>query len=173
MMKEDLQFVLLGTGDRKYSDLFLNLAAQHPDRAGVRIAYDDDLAHRIEAGCDLFLMPSRWEPCGLNQMISLKYGTVPVVRATGGLDDTIIPWDPKTKKGNGFKFHEYSPDALWAALMEALSVYRRPSEWKMIMKNGMGEDHSWTVSAKEYLGVYEKAIGRREGPASRKGAKAR
>lgn len=154
MMKLDLQFVLLGTGDKKYHEIFEAAAQKHRDKMGVKIAFNDGLAHRIEAGADLFLMPSMYEPCGLNQLISLKYGTVPLVRATGGLDDTIASWDSKTRTGNGFKFHDYSAKALEKSLMEALAAYRRPREWKKIVENGMREDHSWTASAREYRNVY-------------------
>jgi glycosyltransferase involved in cell wall biosynthesis len=103
----DLGFVLLGTGEQKYHDLFQQVARKYPQKAGIRIAYDDRLAHKIEAGADFFLMPSKYEPCGLNQIYSLKYGTIPVVRATGGLDDTIVNYDPVTGTGNGFKFSRY------------------------------------------------------------------
>jgi len=112
LMQEDLVLLVLGTGDRRYEDLFRSLAAAYPGRAGVKIAYDEAMAHKIEAGSDMFLMPSRYEPCGLNQVYSLKYGTVPIVRATGGLDDTIEPFDVEQGTGTGFKFAEYSGRAL-------------------------------------------------------------
>src|SRR5215469_3800322 len=113
----------LGSGDKEYQELFVKLNRQFPEKFAVRIAYDNALAHKIEAGADMFLMPSRYEPSGLNQMYSLKYGTVPIVRATGGLDDSIETWDPKTEKGTGFKFSSYSGSALLAAIQDALKVF--------------------------------------------------
>ena len=115
-----------------------------------------DLARRIYAGSDCFLMPSRYEPCGLGQLIALRYGTVPVVRATGGLDDTIENWDPHTRKGTGFKFTEYSGDALLATIRQALQAYRDHENWQALMRNGMNKDFSWNASAKEYVRIYEK-----------------
>ncbi|HUT53352.1 MAG TPA: glycogen synthase GlgA [bacterium] len=158
MMKQDMQFVLLGTGEKMYQEIFENAGVKYAGKAGVKIAFNDALAHRIEAGADMFLMPSMYEPCGLNQLISLKYGTVPVVRATGGLDDTIASWDPATKTGNGFKFHDYTAEALGKTLKEALFAYRRPDEWKKIVRNGMMEDHSWKASAREYRSVYNSIV---------------
>jgi starch synthase len=114
------------------------------------------MAHKIEAGADMFLMPSRYEPCGLNQIYSLKYGTVPVVRATGGLDDTIEPYDARSGKGTGFKFHEYTPEALLTSVQAALALYSKPNEWRKLMLNGMARDFSWAVAAREYLKIYEK-----------------
>jgi len=146
---EDLSLVALGAGERSYEALFMGLAARYPDRVAVRIAYDDPLAHKIEAGSDIFLMPSRYEPCGLNQIYSLRYGTVPVVRATGGLDDTI---DSST----GFKFEDYSAAALVAALQAALAAYREPEGWRRLMLNGMAKDYSWRTSAVEYAGLYRR-----------------
>ena len=154
----DATFVLLGTGEARYEALWQALAADHPDRVAVRIGFDERLAHLIEAGADLFLMPSRFEPCGLNQMYSLRYGTVPVVRATGGLDDTIESWNPRTGAGNGFKFRDYSPDALLRCLEKALAVFGKPAAWRAIQVAGMQQDHSWDASAAEYVKVYERAI---------------
>jgi starch synthase len=122
----------------------------------VKVAYDNVLAHKIEAGADMFLMPSHYEPCGLNQIYSLRYGTVPIVRATGGLDDTIDPWDPRTKKGTGFKFTEYTGEALLRTTHQAMQVYRDPASWQKVMRNGMSKDFSWRVAAREYVRVYEK-----------------
>jgi starch synthase len=155
IMAHDLQFVLLGTGEKKYHDMFEDIKRRYPDKAGIRIAYDDTLAHLIEAGADIFLMPSRYEPCGLNQMISLKYGTVPLVRATGGLDDTISNFVPETGVGNGFKFEDYSSSALLEKVSEALSMYRSPEHWSRLVQNGMSEDHSWQASAGKYLALYK------------------
>jgi len=154
LVKTDLYIVALGTGEPKYEQLFLALAAQYPDKFLVKVAYDNELAHQIEAGSDLFLMPSRYEPCGLNQIYSLKYGTVPVVRATGGLDDTIQEFDGK--EGTGFKFSDYSAAALLGALRKALEFYRQPAAWARVMQNGMSQDFSWTVSARAYAEIYER-----------------
>ncbi len=163
---EDLTFVALGSGDKDFEDLFRRLVRQYPGRFSVKIGYDNEMAHRIEAGSDMFLMPSRYEPCGLNQIYSLKYGTVPVVRAVGGLDDTIELYDVRTGKGTGFKFHGYTPEALLAAMQAALALFRKPREWRKLMLNGMARDFSWPVSAREYLKIYDKArISRHAAPA--------
>lgn len=158
LMSMDLQLVFLGTGDRIYQKLLEDIGKRYPEKVGVKIAYDTVLAHKIEAGADIFLMPSRYEPCGLNQLYSLKYGTIPVVRATGGLDDTIKSFNPKTGNGNGFKFRDYSADALLRAVKKAISLYRDKESWKKVMQNAMECDFSWEHSANEYLKVYQKAI---------------
>jgi starch synthase len=155
LMALDASWVMLGSGDRKYEDLWRALAVRYPRSVSATIGFDEGLAHRIEAGSDLFLMPSRYEPCGLNQMYSLRYGTVPIVRATGGLDDTVV--DVAQPGGNGFKFKEYSPAALVAAVRRALDLFRKPNEWKKIQQNGMKQDFSWDASAREYVKVYEAA----------------
>jgi starch synthase len=161
LMQEEMTLVVLGTGDRKYEDLFRSLAAAYPGRVGVKIAYDDTVAHQIEAGADLFLMPSRYEPCGLNQIYSLKYGTVPVVRATGGLDDTIEAFDLESGTGTGFKFEEYSGAALVQCVRRALQHYEDERIWKRIQLNGMTKDFSWKGPATEYAKVYAAARGAR------------
>ncbi|HJT72240.1 MAG TPA: glycogen synthase GlgA [Terriglobales bacterium] len=153
---EDVLIVVLGSGDKLYEEMFLRLARRLPEKVAVRVAYDNALAHKIEAGADMFLMPSRYEPSGLSQLYSLKYGTVPVVRATGGLDDTIDPWDPRTKKGTGFKFQEYTGDALLRTIHQALQLYRDQESWQKLMRNGMSKDFSWRASAREYIRVYER-----------------
>jgi starch synthase len=158
LMKLDLLFVLLGTGEQRYHDLFSTVAQKFPKKTGIKIGFDNTLAHKIEAGCDMFLMPSRYEPCGLNQMYSLKYGTVPIVRATGGLDDTIDNFDPKTGKGNGFKFGSYSSQDLLVKIKEALSVYSDQKAWLKLIRNAMSADHSWQASAKEYRELYLRAL---------------
>ena len=150
----DLQLVVLGSGDQKYQELISELAAVHPKRIGVTIGFDNALAHKIEAGADMFLMPSRYEPSGLNQIYSLKYGTVPVVRATGGLDDTIEDFDPLSGNGNGFKFADYSGQAFLSAIKRALAVYMSEKAWKQVTANGMAADFSWERSAREYLDLY-------------------
>ncbi|HTT63372.1 MAG TPA: glycogen synthase GlgA [Bryobacteraceae bacterium] len=149
LVAEGYYMAALGAGEPQYEELFQAMAARHPNRIGVRIGYDNPLAHKIEAGADLFLMPSRYEPCGLNQIFSLKYGTVPVVRATGGLDDTIEP-------GTGFKFWEYSGSALVGALRAARQAFADAEGWRAIMLAGMAKDFSWSVSAAEYARLYER-----------------
>jgi starch synthase len=156
----DAAFVLLGSGEAQYQQQWLDLAARFPQRFAARIGFDESLAHLIEAGADIFLMPSRFEPCGLNQMYSLRYGTVPVVRATGGLDDTITSWSSRSSSGNGVKFKDATPGALLAALEKALALYRDPATWRTIQQNGMSQDFSWTASAAEYTKAYEKALRR-------------
>lgn len=157
LMERDLFFILLGTGDQVYHDLFGEIGKRFPERAGIRLGFDNALAHKIEAGSDMFLMPSRYEPCGLNQLYSLKYGTIPIVRSTGGLADTIKDYNPRTKKGNGFSFTEYSSAQLLATIDRALSLYQDRRSWKELMRNAMGEDYSWEVSAQQYLKLYRKA----------------
>ncbi len=157
LMREDLVLVVLGTGERKYEDLFKALAAAYPGRVGVKIAYDNALAHKVEAGADMFLMPSRYEPSGLNQMYSLKYGTVPIVRATGGLDDSIETFDLEHGTGTGFKFKEYTGEALLYAVRQALHHYMDERIWKRIQLNGMAKDFSWKGPAAEYAKLYEAA----------------
>lgn len=156
--KLDATFVLLGTGDPVHERLWGDLAARHPDRVGARIGFDESLAHLIEGGADLFLMPSRFEPCGLNQMYSLRYGTVPVVRAVGGLHDTVRNYDPATGEGTGFTFAEYTAAALLGTLRWALATFRDRDTWGRIQQAGMRQDHSWGASARQYLGVYERAM---------------
>jgi starch synthase len=156
LAREEMTIVALGAGDKEYEDLFRRLNKQFPQKIAVKVAYDNALAHKIEAGADMFLMPSRYEPCGLNQIYSLKYGTVPVVRATGGLDDTIEPWDSKTGKGTGFKFSDYTGDALLATVRAALTAFKDKEGWKKLMLNGMNKDFSWAASAKEYVKIYER-----------------
>ena len=153
LMAMDLYIGALGTGEPEYEELFRSLAAKYPDKFLVKVAYDNTLAHQIEAGADMFLMPSRYEPCGLNQIYSMKYGTVPVVRATGGLDDTVETFDGK--KGTGFKFSEYAPAALLATIQQAIEVYRQPKAWRQLMHNGMRKDFSWPSSAKQYVKIYQ------------------
>jgi starch synthase len=157
MMKENIALVALGTGEPQYEKLFKSLADKNPGRVGVKIGYDNSLAHKIEAGADLFLMPSRYEPCGLNQIYSLRYGTVPVVRATGGLDDTIQNYSAKSQQGTGFKFEEYEGDALLGSIRAALKAYRDPKVWHTIQANGMAKDYSWKASAAAYVTLYEAA----------------
>ena len=157
MVRDGFSMVVLGTGEERYTQFFLSLQERHPDYVGARISYDEWLAHKIEGGADLFLMPSRFEPCGLNQIYSLKYGTVPVVRATGGLDDTIQDYS-QSPHGNGFKFDRYAPDELLATARRALEVYRTPARWKELVKNGMKRDFSWHRSAQRYAELYQSLV---------------
>ena len=156
MAQEELIVIALGTGDREYEDMFRRLHKQYPQKFAVKIEFNNRLAHKIEAGADMFLMPSKYEPAGLNQLYSLKYGTVPIVRATGGLDDTIEQYDPATGKGTGFKFKEYSGEALLDSVKAAVLAYRDTQRWEKLMHNGMVQDYSWTAAAKEYVKVYER-----------------
>ena len=157
LAREEMIVVALGTGDKLFEDMFQRLNKQFPNKIAVKVAYDNAIAHKIEAGADMFLMPSRYEPCGLNQIYSLRYGTVPIVRATGGLDDTIEPWDARAGKGTGFKFSDYTGEALLATIRQALLAYRDLSSWQTLMRNGMSRDFSWGASAREYGKVYERA----------------
>ena len=159
LMENDLKVVALGTGEPEFEQLFRELAERFPKKFAVRIAYDNALAHKIEGGSDMFLMPSRYEPCGLNQIYSLKYGTVPVVRATGGLDDTIEPFDSRTGRGTGFKFAEYAGEALLDCVEQAVHVYgRNPEAWRRLMENGMRKDFSWNASAADYERLYQQVV---------------
>ncbi|MCU0252798.1 MAG: glycogen synthase GlgA [Vicinamibacterales bacterium] len=153
----DASFVILGTGTPQYEGMWRKLAAKHPSRVSVTVGFNEELAHLIEGGADMFLMPSRFEPCGLNQMYSLRYGTVPVVRATGGLDDTVTDVDEATGDGTGFKFRAHTTDAMLEALHRALSWYARPAAWRRIQLAGMAQDNSWEASAREYVEVYARA----------------
>jgi starch synthase len=157
LMKENVVLVALGTGQPEYEKLFQDLAQKYPERVSVKIGYDNSLAHKVEAGADMFLMPSRFEPCGLNQIYSLRYGTVPIVRATGGLDDTIQNFVPKTRHGTGFKFDEYDGKALLGCIRAALKMYRDPKMWHAVQANGMAKDFSWKASAAAYVTLYEAA----------------
>ena len=158
LMALDATWVMLGSGEKRYEDRWRALAQQRPERVAATIGFDERLAHRIEAGADLFLMPSRFEPCGLNQLYSLRYGTVPVVRAVGGLDDTVLDADERGKDGNGFKFSSYTPAALVGALERALAAFANPSRWREIQLAGMRQDHSWDASAAEYVKVYRASL---------------
>lgn len=158
LLAEDLAIVMLGAGEAKYEKMFQDMAKLYPRRLSVKVAYDNAIAHKVEAGADIFLMPSRYEPCGLNQIYSLRYGTVPVVRATGGLDDTIEAFDPATGLGTGFKFQAYDGAALLGAIRGALAMSRsEPATWRKIQTNGMAKDFSWQASAIEYARLYEVA----------------
>ena len=158
LMSMNIGIVVLGTGEKKYHDLFAELAKKYPKKLGVKITFDNKIAHKIEAGSDMFLMPSKYEPCGLNQIYSLKYGTIPIVRATGGLDDTIQDYDPKTGDGNGFKFKEYSSQVLLAKMKESAKIFSNKKEWKKLVQKAMQQDFSWERSAKRYVELYERLL---------------
>ncbi len=160
LMKLDLYLVILGTGQEKYHEIYSKLAGKYSDRFGIKFEFNDRLAHLIEAGSDFFLMPSRYEPCGLNQMYSLRYGTIPVVRATGGLKDTITELTPRGGRGNGFSFEKYSADELASAVERAVSFYRNGGAIEKVRRRIMREDHSWLKSAKEYVKLYRMASGK-------------
>lgn len=158
LLSLDASWVMLGSGERHYEELWRAMADRHPDRVSTTIGFDERLAHLIEAGADMFLMPSRFEPCGLNQLYSLRYGTVPIVRATGGLDDSVT--DAAEPGGNGIKFADLTPGALVAAVRRALDLYRDRPKWQALQREGMAKDPSWDVSAREYVKVYRAAQAR-------------
>lgn len=162
ILQLNVRMVVLGTGQKKYHDMLERMMSEHPSEVRAFFGFDEALAHLIEAGSDLYLMPSRFEPCGLNQMYSLRYGTIPVVRATGGLADTIRDFDETSGEGNGFVFHEYSARALLAALGRAVALYRdKPEVWRGLMARAMREDFSWDRSARQYLELYQRALEKR------------
>lgn len=156
ILRLKVDFVILGFGEEKYNALFSDLAKKYKGRVGAKIGFDNALAHKIEAGCDIFLMPSKYEPCGLNQLYSLKYATVPVVRAVGGLDDTVTEFDPSTEKGNGFKFKKATRKALLKELDKAIHVYKNKKLWNILLHNGLSCDFSWDSSAEKYERLYNK-----------------
>lgn len=158
LLAEGCQLAVLGSGEARLEEAFRAAAAAHPGRVAVRIGYDDELSRRIYAGSDTFLMPSRYEPCGLGQLIALRYGGVPVVRRTGGLADTVTEFDPARRTGTGFVFDAFTPDALLGAMRRAAAAYRQPSSWKALVRNAMAEDFSWDASAREYVTLYRKAL---------------
>jgi glycogen synthase len=158
MLGANLQFVLLGSGEDRFEKALSDLAARYPLKAAVRIGYDHGLSHRIEAGSDFFLMPSRFEPCGLNQMYSLRYGTIPIVRVTGGLDDSVTAATEDPVTADGIKFDEYSPDALAKAIRKALVLFEHPEALEHFRLNAIERDFSWTRTAAEYLQLFESML---------------
>jgi len=162
-LDEDVCMVALGSGDHRYENFFRMVADARRDRVGVRIGFDNGLAHKIEAGADLFLMPSRYEPCGLSHMYSMRYGTIPLVRATGGLDDTVEPFQLDTGRGTGFKFWDPTGPALLDTLRWALHCYRNRKAWGKLMQNAMAQNFSWEDAAQKYVEVYERARAVRAG----------
>ena len=161
LLRKRVQLVVLGSGEAKYQDFLQGLARRSRTRVAVRVAFDNTLAHKIEAGSDMFLMPSRYEPCGLNQIYSLRYGTIPIVRATGGLEDTIIDFDAADGRGTGFKFRDYTAEALAACIDRALQTYRDPATWSAIMRRAMHADFSWDRSAAAYVELYRRLVSAR------------
>lgn len=159
MLRQNIQFVQIGNGSPACQRACQELGRRFPGRAAVRVGFDEAISHRIEAGCDFFLMPSRFEPCGLNQMYGLRYGTVPIVRATGGLDDTIVDIREDQEKADGIKFDEYSSQALITAIHKALALYAEPELLKHYRRNGMLVDFSWDRTAEEFVEVYTRAGG--------------
>ena len=159
LLTRELQFVLLGTGEARYETELLGIGQRHPGQAAIETRFDEGLAHVIEAGSDIFLMPSRYEPCGLNQLYSMKYGTVPVVRATGGLRDSVSAFDRATRQGTGFLFDDYSSGALLDAVDRALDCYRQPDLWQVLMRNAMSRDFSVQRMAAQYLDAYRRLAG--------------
>ena len=155
MLSADIQLVLLGSGSRLYERGYHELARRFPFKVAVRIGYDEGLSHRIEAGCDFYIMPSHFEPCGLNQMYSLRYGTIPIVRTTGGLDDSVIDYTQDAACANGIKFQEYSSRALAKAIRKALAIYKQPDLLRRFRQNGMRADFSWEQTVEEYVKIYE------------------
>ncbi len=156
---EDMQFVLLGVGDRIYEDWFRELAWRHPTKVSSNIYFSDEMAQRIYAAASIFLMPSAYEPCGLGQLIAMRYGTIPVARATGGLVDTVIPYDKATQQGNGYLFADYNAHDMMYTIKKALTLFRDFNSWKLLMQNAMNTDYSWARSAKEYKALYERLVG--------------
>jgi starch synthase len=152
IMSLNLQLVILGTGQQRYLEFFYRTAARFPEKVAVELSFDNGLAHQVEAGCDMFLMPSKYEPCGLNQLYSFRYGTIPIVRATGGLADTVIPYGDES--GTGFSFSGYSSREMLAAVRQALAVYSDTARWQALMVRAMSQDWSWSRSAGEYMQLY-------------------
>jgi starch synthase len=155
-------FVVVGSGEPRYEAMFRSMAAAHPDRIAVHIGFDERRAHLVEGGADMFLMPSRFEPCGLNQMYSMRYGTVPIVRAVGGLVDTVRPYNARNSTGTGFLFSDYTPAALLTSLRQALDVFTQPRIWRRLQISGMRKDFSWERSAAEYVKCYKRVIAARQ-----------
>lgn len=157
LFKEDLQLVILGTGDQIYQEALKTTVKKYPQKIGLNIKFDNVLAHQIYAGCDFFLMPSRFEPCGLTQLIAMRYGAIPIVHRTGGLADTVKPFSTKEGKGNGFVFSEYKPPALLKAVKDALAIYADKKNWAELVNNAMGSDFSWDKAVEQYLKLYQHA----------------
>lgn len=155
LLQNDLQIVVLGTGEPQYEEMFKHFAWRYPQKLSANIYFSEADAHKIYAGADMFLMPSKSEPCGLSQLISLRYGTLPIVREVGGLKDTVIPYNKYTKTGNGFSFRNFNAHELMSTIFMAVDVYNNDKEaWSKLVKNAMESDHSWDKSVEEYLDLY-------------------
>lgn len=163
LMQEDVQLVVLGAGDWHYENVLNHLVARYPQKAAVWLGYNDRLARRIYAGSDIFLMPSRFEPCGLSQLLALRYRSIPVVRETGGLKDTVLSYNEDTGEGNGFSFTHFNADDYWYTLKRALRFYRDDAAWRRIVENAGKEDYSWSRSAKAYTALYDQLLASRKG----------
>lgn len=158
ILKQNVQLFIMGTGDKKYESFFKNEAKKHPKKLAVHLKFERKRATLVYAASDMFLMPSRFEPCGLGQLISLRYGSIPVVRSTGGLVDTVTDFNPRTGKGNGFVFYSYDPKSLLIAITRAIETYKYPKVWEKIVKEGMKLSHTWEIPAEKYIALYKKAI---------------
>jgi starch synthase len=164
LLAQDLSFVLLGSGNRETEAYLRSVVERYADKSGIRFGFNDRLAHLTEAGADIFLMPSKYEPCGLNQMYSLRYGTVPIVRSTGGLADTVREFNPATGAGTGFCFSKYDPEEFKAAVGRALALWPQRDQWRRLMINGMSQDFSWKESARKYEEAYRRVVAFRHAP---------
>ncbi|MBU1164547.1 glycogen synthase [Patescibacteria group bacterium] len=162
LLKLDIQFVIMGSGEKHYESFFKKMQKKYPKKVGTHLEFDAKRATSVYAGTDLFLMPSRFEPCGLGQLISLRYGSIPIVRSVGGLADTVTDYNAKTKKGNGFIFHSYNHKALLISLVRAIESYKYNENWNDLVKRGMEQSSSWEIPAKKYLVLYRKAIKQRQ-----------
>jgi starch synthase len=158
LLRLDMALVILGQGEEQYENQLIEIQRKHPDKVAVRLEMNPALTHKIAAGADIFLIPSLYEPCGLNQLYSFRYATVPVVRGTGGLEETVRPFQPTTSTGNGFVFKEYSSGAMLTALKEALKYYKKPNKWKKILAEGLKENYSWDKAARRYRHLYKSAF---------------
>src|SRR5579883_3285680 len=158
LLAQGVQLVVLGIGEQQYHELFQSLAARYPEQVAIFLTFNSELAQAIYAGCDMFLMPSRFEPCGLGQLIAMRYGGVPVVRSVGGLADTVQEYDPNTGSGNGFTFTNYDPWEFFAAIVRAIELYRFKDAWRVLQQRCMAADHSWNASARRYVEVYYQAL---------------
>ena len=167
LAEANIGFVLQGTGEERYQYAFSELKNHYPELVGVEIGYADELAHKIIAGADIFLMPSRYEPCGLDQLYCLRYGTIPVVRAVGGLEETIVEYNPASGQGTGFKFTRFDPEDFLAAIQRALNLYSNPSAWEQVRHQAMQQEFSWPLAAAQYVEIYEKAQQKRLAPEKR------
>ena len=160
LIEEDIQLVIVGTGDWAYEDAFRNLARRYPTKVSANILFNEGLAHQVYAAADIFMMPSRYEPCGLSQLIALKYGAVPVVRETGGLKDTVIPFDKYTNQGNGLTFMNFNAHELLFTVKRALSYYADSAVWEHLVRNAMESDYGWDRSAQAYADLYHTVLDR-------------